>query len=141
MLAFAAAASALIVVSSGATADAPSRQYTAVVCVSEASGPWTLKARGTLTRTKSRSETAYAFKTGEHAFEWRFVASAGGNTTVQGPGYLMDRFVPEKKSRERSQSLGASGEIRESVGQDVLLLRLAPACPAKASRARGGPSP
>ena len=81
------------------------------------------KARGTLTRTKSRSETAYAFKTGEHAFEWRFVVSAGGNTTVQGPGYLMDRFVPEKKSRERSQSLGASGEIRESVGQDVLLLR------------------
>ena len=36
---------ALIVVSSGAIADAPSR-HTAVVCVSEASGPWTPRHAG-----------------------------------------------------------------------------------------------
>jgi hypothetical protein len=136
-----AAAAALLVVSSSAIADDASRDFTAVVCVSEARGPWMLKARGTLTRTKRpKGETAYSFKSSEHSFDWRFVASAEGNTTVQGPGYLMDRFVPEKKSSERSQSLGASGEIRESAGQDVLVLRLSSACPAKASRARGGPS-
>jgi hypothetical protein len=123
-----------------ATADGASRDFTAVVCVSEAGGPWALKARGTLTRTRSKNETAYRFKSDEHSFEWRFVASAQGNSTVQGPGYLMDRFLPEKKSSERSQSLGASGEIRESSGQDVLVLRLSPACPAKASRAPAGPS-
>lgn len=123
-----------------ATADSASRDSTAVVCLSEAGGPWTLKARGTLTRTRSKSQTAYRFKSEEHSFEWRFVASAEGNTTVQGPGYLMDRFVPEKKSRERSQSLGASGEIRESSGQAVLVLRLSAACPPRASRAKGGSS-
>ncbi|HEU4353276.1 MAG TPA: hypothetical protein VFR66_15520, partial [Burkholderiales bacterium] len=77
-----------------ATADDASRDFTAVVCVSEASGPWALKARGTLTRTRSKNETAYRFKSDAHSFEWRFLASAEGNTTVQGPGYLMDRFVP-----------------------------------------------
>jgi hypothetical protein len=123
-----------------ATADGTSRDFTAVVCVSEAGGPWALKVRGTLTRTRSKNETAYRFKSDEHSFEWRFVASAQGNSTVQGPGYLMDRFLPEKKSSERSQSLGASGEIRESSGQDVLVLRLSPACPAKANRAPAGPS-
>lgn len=123
-----------------ATADEASRHFTAVVCVSEAGGPWSLKARGTLTRKRSGNETLYTFKSGEHSFDWRFVASAEGNTTVQGPGPLMERFIPDKKSSERSQSLGASGEIRESVGQDVLVLRLASACPAKASRARAGPS-
>jgi hypothetical protein len=131
---------ALLVASSSAFADDASRQFAAVVCLSEAGGPWSLKTRGTLTRTKSRNETMYSFKGGEHAFDWRFVAGAAG-TTVQGPGFLMDRFTPEKKSGERSQSLGASGDIRESSGPDVLVLRVASACPAKASRVRGGPSP
>jgi hypothetical protein len=124
-----------------ATADDAARHFTAVVCVSEASGPWSLKARGTLTRTKKpKGEMAYSFKSSDHSFDWRLVASAEGSTTVQGPGYLLDRFVPEKKSSERSQSVGASGEIRESSGADVLVLRLGSACPAKASRARAGPS-
>jgi hypothetical protein len=124
-----------------ATADDASRDFTAVVCVSEAGGPWALKARGTLTRTKRpRGETAYSFKSSDHSFDWRFVASAEGDTAVQGPGYLMDRFVPQRRSSERSQSLGASGEIRESVGQDILVLRLSSACPAKASLAPASPS-
>ena len=141
MQALAAAASALLVVSGGAIAEDVSRQFAAVVCLSEAGGPWSLKARGTLTRTqKPKGEMAYSFMSSEHNLEWRFVASAEGNTTVQGPGYLMDRFVPEKKSGERSQSLGASGEIRESSGRDVLVLRLSAVCPTRASRAKGGPS-
>jgi hypothetical protein len=141
MKALAAAASALLVVSGGAIAEDVSRQFAAVVCLSEAGGPWSLKARGTLTRTrKPKGEMAYSFKSSDHSFDWRLAASAEGNTTVQGPGYLMDRFVPKKKSSERSQSVGASGEIRESSGADVLVLRLGSACPAKASRARAGPS-
>jgi hypothetical protein len=142
MKALAAAASALLAVAGSAIAvDAP-RQFAAVVCVSEASGPWSLKARGTLTRTKkAKDEMAYSFKSSEQSLEWRLLASAEGNSTVEGPGYLMDRFVPEKKSSERSQSVGASGEIREASGPDVLVLRLGSACPAKASRARGAPSP
>lgn len=132
--------SVLLIGSTGAGADGSSRQHTAVVCISEAGGPWTLKARGTLTRTRSKNGTAYSFKSDEHSIAWRFVASAEGNTTVQGPGSLMDRFLPEKKSSERSQSLGASGEIRESSGRDVLVLRLSSVCPPRASRAKGGPS-
>jgi hypothetical protein len=138
--AMAATASALLFASSnGITDDAP-RQFMAVVCISEAGGPWMLKARGTLTRTKSKSETAYSFKSSEHTFDWRFVASAQGNTTAQAPGFLMERFIPTKISGERSQSLGSSGEIRESAGAAVLLLRVGSACPARASPAQGGPS-
>jgi hypothetical protein len=141
MKALAAAASALLVVSGSAIAEDVSRQFAAVVCLSEAGGPWSLKARGTLTRIqKPKGEMAYSFRSSDHSFDWRLAASAEGNTTVQGPGYLMDRFVPEKKSSDRSQSVGASGEIRESSGADVLVLRLGSACPAKASRARAGPS-
>lgn len=139
-LAALAAAGLLVFVRSGIADDA-SRQFAAVVCVSEAGGPWSLKARGTLTRTKKpKGEMAYSFKSSDHSFDWRLAASAEGHTTVDGPGSLMDRFFPEKKSSERRQSVGASGEIRESSGQDVLVLRLSSACPAKASPARAGPS-
>jgi hypothetical protein len=125
----AAAASALLLASIHGIADDASREFMAVVCVSEGGGPWMLKARGTLTRTKSRSETAYSFKSSVHTFDWRFVASPQGNTTARTPGFLMERFVPAKKSGARSQSLGSSGEIRESAGADVLMLRVGSACP------------
>jgi hypothetical protein len=63
-----------------ATADDAARHFTAVVCVSEASGPWSLKARGTLTRTKKpKGEMAYSFKSSDHSFDWQLVASAEGN--------------------------------------------------------------
>jgi hypothetical protein len=129
MKALAAAALALLLASTHGIADDASRQFMAVVCISEGGGPWMLKARGTLTRTKSRNETAYSFKSSAHTFGWRFVASPQGNTTAQTPGYLMERFSPTKKSGERSQSLGSSGEIRESAGPDVLVLRVGSACP------------
>lgn len=138
--AMAAAASALLLASTHGFADDGSRQFMAVVCVSEGGGPWMLKARGTLTRTKSKSETAYAFRSSEHAFDWKFVASPQGNTAAQTPGFLMERFIPTRKSGERSQSLGSSGEIRESAGPDVLMLRVGSACPARASPAQAGPS-
>lgn len=140
MKAPAAVALALFLASGHGIADDTSRQFMAVVCISEAGGPWMLKARGTLTRTRSGSETAYSFKASAHAFDWRFAASAQGATTAQAPGFLMDRFIPPKKSGERRQSLGASGEIRESAGQDVLVLRVGAACPARATPAPGGPS-
>ena len=139
MKALAAAVSAYLVVAGSTVAQDASRQFAAVVCVSEASRPWSLKARGTLTRTKkARGESAYSFKSSEQSLEWRLIASAEGHTTVEGPGYLMDRFVPERKPNERSQSVGASGEIRESSRPDVLVLRLGSACPARASPAQAG---
>ena len=140
LTAIAAAASALLLGSTHGIADDAPRQFMAVVCISEAGGPWMLKARGTLTRTKSKSETAYSFKSSEHTFDWRFVASPQGNTTAQPPGFLMERFAPAKKSGERSQNLGSSGEIREFAGADALMLRVGSACPARASPAQGGPS-
>lgn len=125
----AAATSALLLASTPAIADGASRQFMAVVCISEGGGPWMLRARGTLTRTKSKSEMAYSFKSSAHTFDWRFIASPQGNTTARTPGYLMERFSPTQKSGERSQSLGSSGEIRESAGPDVLVLRVGSACP------------
>jgi hypothetical protein len=71
----------------GAFAQAASRQHVAVVCTSAAGGPWTQKALGTLTRTqKSEREIVYNFKSANQAFEWRFVTSPQGNTTVSAPG-------------------------------------------------------
>ena len=58
--------------------DAP-RPYAAVVCTSEANGPWTEKARGTLTRTRSRADLAYRFEGAGQTFDWRFVTSPQGN--------------------------------------------------------------
>jgi hypothetical protein len=117
------------------------RAYAAVVCTSEASGPWALKARGTLTRTKSESELAYKFEGGGHAFDWRFVTSPQGNTTVSGPGYLMQRFgaAPESAKSspapgERRQSVEASGEIREYAGPNRFVLLVGSKCPVRASR-------
>jgi hypothetical protein len=71
----------------------PSRAHSAVVCTSEANGPWVLKARGTLTRTQAKTELLYEFRSADHVFGWRFVTSREGNTTVLGPGLLLDRFL------------------------------------------------
>jgi hypothetical protein len=115
--------------------DAP-RPYAAVVCTSEANGPWTLKARGTLTRTGSQADLAYRFESAEQSFDWRFVTSAQGNTTVSGPGFLMERFGAAPKAgegspapAERRQSVAATGEIRESAGPARLALLISSKCP------------
>jgi hypothetical protein len=131
------AAIASIVSSSSAFADSVSRQYAAVVCTSEASGPWTLRARGTLTRTKSKHELIYRLDIGEHGYTWSFITNRDGNTTVTGPGFLMDRLgappaQPELGSRR--QSLDATGEIREYAGPSGLSLLIGSRCPTRGPR-------
>src|SRR5438105_4715980 len=126
-----------------------SRSHSAVVCTSEANGPWILNARGTLTRTKSKTELLYEFKSAKHVFDWRFVASPEGNTTVLGPGLLIDRFVTSPKQPQpspdiprgpmnagqsselglRRQSLEATGEIREWAAMNALVLLIGSKCP------------
>lgn len=106
--------------------------------MAEAGAAWSLKARGTLTRKKTRDEMSYEFRTGEQSFSWRFVTSAQGATTGVGPGYLMERMAPElfKGSgvEERRQRLDATGEIREHVASHALVLRIGSSCPAKAPK-------
>jgi hypothetical protein len=55
------ALAALVSAKHASAADA-SRPYGVVICTSEAKGPWTLKARGTLTRTRSGTELVYRFE-------------------------------------------------------------------------------
>ena len=119
----------------GAFGQPTSRQHVAVVCTSAAGGPWTQKALGTLTRTKkSERELVYRFKSADQAFEWRFITSPQGNTTVSGPGFLMERFgaVPKgapSQPGQRRQSVEATGEIRESAGPASLALLIRTDCP------------
>ena len=116
-----------------ALAEDSSRQFAAVVCISEASGPWNAKARGTLTRTKSREELIYQLKVGDESFSWRFVTNAQGATTVTGPGYLLERFgagAPPSDPADRRQTLYASGEIREEAPTGALRLVVGSKCPA-----------
>lgn len=108
------------------------RPFAAVVCTSEASGPWTLRASGTLIRTKSESGLAYKFRGAEHALDWSFTTSREGHTAARGPGFLMDRFLPKQPASEpgaRRQSLEATGEIREYAAPHALVLRIGSTCP------------
>jgi hypothetical protein len=126
-----------LVSSSAGFADSVSRQYAAVVCTSEASGPWTLRARGTLTRTKSKYELVYTLDIAEHGYTWSFITNRDGNTTVKGPGFLMDRLGAPPAQAEpgsRRQSLDATGEIREYAGASVLALLIASRCPTRGPR-------
>jgi len=124
----------------GAFAQATSRQHLAVVCTSAAGGPWTQKALGTLTRTKkSDRELVYTFKGAGQTFEWRFVTNPQGNTTVSGPGFLMERFGAAPKGApsqpgQRRQSVDATGEIRESAGSASLALLIRTGCPGSPAR-------
>lgn len=131
---------ALAMESAGGAFAQASRQHVAVVCTSAAGGPWTQKALGTLTRTKkSERELVYRFKSADQAFDWRFVTSPQGNTTVSGPGLLMERFGPAPKSASsqpgpRRQSVEATGEIRESAGPNSLALLIRTDCPGGRAR-------
>src|SRR3970040_819435 len=119
--------------SSAAVLADDSRQFGAVICTSETGASWSEKARGMLTRTKSKDGVSYELKAGEQTFTWRFVATPPRGTTVIGPGYLMDRFAaqPAKagESPERRQSLYADGEIREYASSSALLLVIGSKCP------------
>ena len=110
-----------------------SRQFGAVICTSSAGAPWSEKARGTLTRTKSKDGVSYELKAGEHAFSWRFVTDPQGATSAFGPGFLLDRFAAQPAKEEewpaRRQSLYADGEIREQAPSGALVLVIGSKCP------------
>ena len=128
----------LMLAAASALAQDGSRELGAVVCISEGGVPWTLKARGTLTRRKSRDAMNYEFKTGQDSYAWRFSTNPQGATTGVGPGYLMERMAPHlfkaSKLEERRQRLDATGEIREHVAGSALVLRIGSQCPARAPR-------
>jgi hypothetical protein len=112
-----------------------SRPHPAVVCTSESGSPWIVKARGTLTRTKSKSEVVYALDLGTHSYTWRFVTKPDGSTTTVGPGFLTDRLAPTNAPQSRSdlgprgQRLYVTGEIHEYAGPTILSLAVGSRCP------------
>jgi len=101
-----------------------SRQQPAVVCTSEGGSPWIVKARGTLTRTKSKNEIIYDLDLGGQSYTWRFITSPQGSTTIVGPGFLL-----QSDAGARSQQLYVTGEIREHAGPIILSLAIGSRCP------------
>ena len=101
-----------------------SRQHPAVVCTSEGGSPWIVKARGTLTRTKSKNEIIYDLDLGGQRYSWRFITSPEGSTTIVGPG-----FLSQSDAGARSQQLYVTGEIREYAGPIILSLTIGSRCP------------
>lgn len=114
----------------GAAADA-SKRFAAVVCTSEANGPWVRKAEGTLVRTTAPNEVIYTFEGTGQTFEWRLMTSPQGNTTAIPPGFLIDRFITSKidpAPESRRQAIDATGEIRETAASSALALLMARDC-------------
>ena len=101
-----------------------SRQQSAVVCTSEGGSPWIVKARGTLTRTKSKNEIIYDLDLGGQRYSWRFITNPEGSTTIVGPGFLL-----QSDAGARSQQLYVTGEIREHAGPIMLSLAIGSRCP------------
>jgi len=120
------AAAALIAASSAAYAGeaSTSRQQPAVVCTSEGGSPWIVKARGTLTRTKSKNEIIYDLDLGGQSYTWRFITSPEGSTTIVGPG-----FLSQSDAGPRAQRLYVTGEIHEYAGPIMLSLAIGSRCP------------
>ncbi len=116
------------------------RQFNAVVCVSQAGAAWSEKARGTLTRTRSKETVIYELKAGAQTLTWRFVSAPPQGTTVVGPGFLMDVFAAEAAKPdewpERKQSIYADGEIREEGPSSALRLVVGSKCPGARRKTR-----
>jgi hypothetical protein len=116
-----------------------SRREPAVACTSEGGGPWLVKARGTLTRTKSKNEIIFDLELGGHSYTWRFITNPEGSTTIVGPGFLTDRLVrPPSNPTEsqsdagpRAQQLYVTGEIHEYAGPTILSLAVGSRCPTR----------
>ena len=123
-VAAAAAIAALSAAYGGEGEVSTSRQQPAVACTSEGGGPWIVKARGTLTRTKSKNEIIYDLDLGGQSYTWRFITSPEGSTTIVGPGFLL-----QSDAGARSQQLYVTGEIREHAGPIILSLAIGSRCP------------
>ncbi len=114
-----------------------SRPHPAVVCISEGGSPWIVKARGTLTRTKSKNEVIYDLDVGGHSYTWRFITTPEGSTTIVGPGFLTDRLGPTNAAESQSdpgprgQRLYVTGEIHEYAGPTILSLAMGSRCPTR----------
>jgi hypothetical protein len=116
-----------------------SRQHPAVACTSEGGSPWIVKARGTLTRTKSKNEIIYDLDLGGHSYTWRFITNPEGSTTIVGPGFLTDRLagLPNNATKSQSdagprgQQLYVTGEIHEYAGATILSLAVGSRCPTR----------
>lgn len=132
------------IASSGAVAD-DSRRFDAVVCTSAAGKPWIEKARGTLTRTRSKETLVYELKAGGETLTWRFVSDPPQGTNVIGPGFLMDVFAADAAKPgewpERKQSIYADGEIREEAPSSALRLVVGSKCPGARKKARESDTP
>jgi hypothetical protein len=113
---------------------ADQREYPALICTSESGAPWTVKLRGTLTRTQSKNELAYRFDGGSRTFSWRFVTRPNGATRTIAPGFLIQHLLGASDEPPRSQTLRASGEILEYGGRKALALVTGSTCPAPLRR-------
>jgi hypothetical protein len=126
--AIAVAAAASIAASSAAYGGevSTSRQQPAVVCTSQGGSPWIVKARGTLTRTKSKNEISYDLDLEGQRHSWRFITSPEGSTTIVGPG-----FLSQSDAGPRAQQLYITGEIHEYAGPTILSLAVGSRCPTR----------
>lgn len=107
----------------------------AVVCTSEAGGPFVLRAQGTLTRTATINEVAYRLTTERSTYRWRFVTNVDKTITFTGPGQLLGTLVEEPKRTQPwisppfSQSAAVNGELKEELGSTRLWVLLGHQCP------------
>jgi hypothetical protein len=130
--------------------DAPGRsEHPAVVCTSEAGGPWVLIARGTLTRTKLQNELIHRLDLKEKSYEWRLFTNVDKSNMTTPHRFLIGDLVAIPKREQPlpfprgpinaadpppyppfpTQSVHVNGEIREILGPIRLWVALGTKCP------------
>ena len=130
--------------------DAPGRsEHPAVVCTSEAGGPWVLRARGTLTRTKLQNELIHRLDLKEKSYEWRLFTNVDKSNTTTPHSFLIGDLVEIPKRDQPlqfprgpinaadpplyppfpTQSVHVNGEIRETLGPIRLWVASGTKCP------------